>query len=200
MSAAVNYAEQALLAAHEYAVRYGVNPGLLMNSETYLSISDDAQLAEAAAFKHGILFSMPILINDDLPTGVVYTLPEFIVHHIQAGILTRDEFQAAIDQPVIVEKAIDLRPTAAEKQEPRDIIDEIDQLVDEQLQPGPRRGGDYGQENCPHCNQPWHGLPVTAEMKRLQLLPWQKREEALLDYSYKHDTSEVICPGGARLA
>jgi len=72
-----------------------------------------------------------------------------------------------------------------------DIVAAIDELVDESLKRGPV--DDYRvnrYHRCPHCDDDWHGLPVTARMV-------QMRCSGVLDetYRYEDDDSKVICHG-----
>lgn len=73
----------------------------------------------------------------------------------------------------------------------RDIVDDIDALVDEQLQQE-RSGYDHNvnQELCPHCGRHWHGLPLTAEVAMMYAA-------GIYDptYSVDSDDSPVVCPG-----
>lgn len=101
----------------------------------------------------------------------------------------------------------------------RDIVDEIDALIDDQLAAGEngmaRRAAAASDRRCPHCNRDWHGLAITArmeEMRREYELRTQRRlfaaymagevgeadyaESAILDdYRYADDTSDILCPG-----
>lgn len=76
----------------------------------------------------------------------------------------------------------------------RDIIDDIDALVDEQMAGGEPRGGfDYGDPDyprCPHCSEGWHGLKITRRMREMR---WGGAFDE--DYRYAADDSEVLCPG-----
>lgn len=77
----------------------------------------------------------------------------------------------------------------------RDIIDEIDTLVDEQLSGYSERSGyDYNvnQERCPHCRRLWHGLKIT---RRIESMAAQFAYDE--DYRYADDDSEVLCPGSS---
>lgn len=74
----------------------------------------------------------------------------------------------------------------------RDIIDDIDALVDEQM-----AGGEYGHRQrvreasrCPHCGDDWHGLAITEAMQRMR---WAGRFED--GYRHAEDASAVVCPG-----
>lgn len=101
----------------------------------------------------------------------------------------------------------------------RDIVDEIDALIDDQLAAGEtgmaRRAAAASDRRCPHCNRDWHGLAITTrmeEMRREYELRTQRRifaaymagevgeadyaESAILDdYRYADDTSDILCPG-----
>ncbi|NKV08519.1 hypothetical protein GS892_19330, partial [Rhodococcus hoagii] len=76
----------------------------------------------------------------------------------------------------------------------RDIIDDIDALVDEQMAGGEPIGGydydDPGFPDCPHCGEGWHGLKITARMREMR---WGGAFDE--DYRYAEDDSEVLCPG-----
>jgi len=76
----------------------------------------------------------------------------------------------------------------------RDIIDDIDALVDEQMAGGEPIGGyDYGDPDyprCPHCSEGWHGLKITARMREMR---WGGAFDE--GYRYAEDDSDVLCPG-----
>ncbi|AVP42299.1 hypothetical protein SEA_FENRY_73 [Gordonia phage Fenry] len=76
----------------------------------------------------------------------------------------------------------------------RDIVDDIDALIDEQLAAGEPIGGyDYNDPDYPkcwHCGRDWHGLAITERMNEMR---W--RGELDPDYRYADDTSRVVCPG-----
>ncbi|QDF17523.1 hypothetical protein SEA_PHROSTEDPHLAKE_80 [Gordonia phage PhrostedPhlake] len=76
----------------------------------------------------------------------------------------------------------------------RDIVDDIDALIDSQLDAGEPIGGyDYNDPDYPkcwHCGRDWHGLPITERMNEMR---W--RGEMDPDYRYADDTSRVVCPG-----
>ena len=76
----------------------------------------------------------------------------------------------------------------------RDIVDDIDALIDEQLDAGEPIGGyDYNDPDypkCGHCRGDWHGLAITERMIQMRL-----RGELEPDYRYADDTSRVVCPG-----
>lgn len=170
MSTAVEYAEQALLAAHQYGRLYHALPGAVaMNPETHQQILADAQLAKAQAIgRDETLFGMRVVVSELIPPGEIYALP------VYAEPDPNQELPAAE------------RPTG-------DIVCEIDQLIDEQM----RRGDSVRPaiERCPNCNRPWHGLAITTQMEEMRKLPHKEQERALAEYSYKKDTSDVICPG-----
>ena len=73
----------------------------------------------------------------------------------------------------------------------RDIVDDIDELVDEQLEQE-RSGYDHNvnQEHCPHCLRHWHGLPLTADVAAMYALGLFDPE-----YSAINDDSPIVCPG-----
>ena len=101
----------------------------------------------------------------------------------------------------------------------RDIVDEIDALIDDQLAAGEdgmaRRAAAASDRRCWHCGRAWHGLAITArmeEMRREYEIRTQRRifatlmagevgeadyaESAILDdYRYADDTSDILCPG-----
>lgn len=74
----------------------------------------------------------------------------------------------------------------------RDIVDDIDALIDSQLDAGEPIGGyDYNDPDYPKCwHCDWHGLPITERMNEMR---W--RGEMDPDYRYADDTSRVVCPG-----
>ncbi len=77
----------------------------------------------------------------------------------------------------------------------RDIVDEIDALVDWQLSKYSDRSGydhNVNQAKCPHewCDADFHGLPITRRMHTMRLMG---RVDP--DYRYGEDTSPVLCPG-----
>lgn len=82
-----------------------------------------------------------------------------------------------------------------------DIIDEIDELVDDQMSNYDNRTGwdhNINQNTCPNCNEPWHGLAITTLMKEMRAIPsYTQREQALAEYNYIKDTSDVVCPGSS---
>lgn len=97
----------------------------------------------------------------------------------------------------------------------RDIVDEIDALVDWQLDQHERRSGyDYNvnQAKCPHswCGEDWHSLPIKQRMREIRRL-WQSTVSIYEDeprvpeyvaaeldaYRYDQDDSAIICPGSA---
>ena len=91
-----------------------------------------------------------------------------------------------------------------------DLLGDIDSLIAENLEQGER--GEAFQENpdpCGHCQQMWHGLPITRRMVEMRE-EYQSRMEDLYeageevdyahwvmpdDYSYADDDSHVFCPG-----
>ncbi|MER5836675.1 hypothetical protein ACIQYW_18970 [Rhodococcus erythropolis] len=75
----------------------------------------------------------------------------------------------------------------------RDIIDEIDALVDEQLSAYDSRSGydhNVNQERCWHCGREWHGLKITERMQTMRSFG-----EVDAGYRYADDNSEILCPG-----
>ncbi|QDF17171.1 DNA binding protein [Gordonia phage William] len=76
----------------------------------------------------------------------------------------------------------------------RDIVDEIDALIDAQLDAGEPIGGyDYDDPDfptCGHCGGSWHGLAITERMVQMR---W--RGEMDPDYRYRDDDSRIVCPG-----
>lgn len=78
----------------------------------------------------------------------------------------------------------------------RDIVDEIDELVDAQMAGGePETGYDFDDPTfpeCPHswCSESWHGLAITQRMREMR---WRGRID--VDYRYNEDDSTVLCPG-----
>lgn len=83
----------------------------------------------------------------------------------------------------------------------RNIIDEIDALVDEQMADGEPVGGyDYGDPDypkCPHCYDDWHGLPITQRMRdmRYSFCGCAECRAELDAYRVGEDDSPVWCPG-----
>ncbi|WP_052314097.1 hypothetical protein [Nocardia thailandica] len=77
----------------------------------------------------------------------------------------------------------------------RDIVDEIDELVDWQMSQYDNRSGydhNVNQTTCPHpwCHADWHGLAITRRMQLMRRLGYVDPE-----YRYADDTSPVVCPG-----
>lgn len=75
----------------------------------------------------------------------------------------------------------------------RDIIDDIDALVDEQMDGYDNRSGydhNVNQDRCWHCGEDWHGLTITEEMRRMR-----RWGEVDAGYRYAEDESPVRCPG-----
>ncbi|GAB0106618.1 hypothetical protein JMUB6875_56040 [Nocardia sp. JMUB6875] len=76
------------------------------------------------------------------------------------------------------------------------VLDEIDRLVEDSMRDGePRVGYSYGDPTfpeCPnpYCEEPWHGLAITARMRWMR---W--RGVVDVDYAYGADDSPVLCPG-----
>jgi len=82
----------------------------------------------------------------------------------------------------------------------RDIIDEIDALVDEQLSRYDERTGyDYnvGIDKCPHCAGEWHGLPITEQVREMRAYYCGCEEcvAHLARYRASEDDSPIWCPG-----
>ncbi|KXF56160.1 hypothetical protein AXA44_02700 [Rhodococcus sp. SC4] len=82
----------------------------------------------------------------------------------------------------------------------RNIIDEIDALVDAQLEQE-ASGYDHNinQADCPHCGDDWHGLPITQRMRRMRLsyCGCTICETALAEYRRDEDDTPLWCPGSA---
>lgn len=84
--------------------------------------------------------------------------------------------------------------------DPRDdygrVLDDIDLLVEDSMRDGePRVGYSYGDPTfpeCPnpYCEEPWHGLAITARMRWMR---WRGVVDG--DYAYRADDSPVLCPG-----
>ncbi len=76
------------------------------------------------------------------------------------------------------------------------VLDDIDELVEDSMREGePRVGYSYGDPTfpeCPnpYCEEPWHGLAITARMRWMR---W--RGVVDVDYAYRADDSPVLCPG-----
>ncbi|ANA85540.1 hypothetical protein PBI_BLUEBERRY_78 [Gordonia phage Blueberry] len=94
----------------------------------------------------------------------------------------------------------------------RDIVDDIDALIDEQLaagEDGQARRAATAERRCGHCGRAWHGLAITARMEemhreyltsvvmaRMRGEEFEYAESAILgDYRYADDDSTVLCPG-----
>lgn len=84
--------------------------------------------------------------------------------------------------------AVDIQAWGTPKAEAprRDIVDEIDELVEWQMSGGGR------SPRCPHswCGREWHGFPMTRRIERMRAIG--RYDEA---YSVRDDDSEVLCPG-----
>lgn len=84
----------------------------------------------------------------------------------------------------------------------RDIIDRIDELVDDQLSRYPQRTGydhNANVQTCPHCDEEWHGLPITVLMRdmRARFCGCHTCESELSEYRSADDTTPTWCPGSA---
>ncbi|AOE44091.1 hypothetical protein SEA_BLINO_76 [Gordonia phage Blino] len=94
----------------------------------------------------------------------------------------------------------------------RDIVDDIDALIDEQLaagETGQARRAATADRRCGHCGRAWHGLAITTRMEemrreyltsvvlaRMRGEEYEYAESAILgDYRYADDDSTVLCPG-----
>ncbi|QFG09702.1 hypothetical protein PBI_PIPP_78 [Gordonia phage Pipp] len=94
----------------------------------------------------------------------------------------------------------------------RDIVDDIDALIDEQLaagETGQAQRAATADRRCGHCGRAWHGLAITTRMEKMRrdylnrvmmsrLLgeEYEYAESAILgDYRYADDDSTVLCPG-----
>ncbi|APE10779.1 hypothetical protein BO226_17555 [Rhodococcus sp. 2G] len=83
----------------------------------------------------------------------------------------------------------------------RNIIDEIDALVDEQMAGGEPVGGyDYGDPDyprCPHCYDDWHGLPITERVREMRIFycGCGACVAQLERYRTDEDDSPIWCPG-----
>lgn len=85
--------------------------------------------------------------------------------------------------------------TSADPLERRDIVDEIDELVDWQMSNYRNRSGydhNVNQDRCPHpwCHREWHGIAITRRIEGMRAV---RRYDP--DYRYNDDDSEVLCPG-----
>lgn len=96
-----------------------------------------------------------------------------------------------------------------------DILSDIDALIAEDLERGERdEAHQLNPDPCPHCNEMWHGLPITRRMVEMRREYQEAQEEAYEvyreggpgeveyadfvvpeDYSYSDDDSHVFCPG-----
>ncbi|HEY9314622.1 hypothetical protein [Williamsia sp.] len=96
----------------------------------------------------------------------------------------------------------------------RDIVDDIDRLVDEQLT-NPSSFTRSRPTRCPHCGRDFHGLAITQRMEEMRQEHMQRLYEHQVrilqgdevgdlhyaesefdpDYRYDEDDSEVLCPG-----
>ncbi|MFF2556551.1 hypothetical protein ACFVUS_36475 [Nocardia sp. NPDC058058] len=78
----------------------------------------------------------------------------------------------------------------------RRLLDEIDALVEDSMRDGePETGYDFDDPTypeCPnpYCDEPWHGLAITARMARMR---WHGMVDP--DYDYDTDDSPLLCPG-----
>ncbi|MEV6069120.1 hypothetical protein AB0L82_21435 [Nocardia sp. NPDC052001] len=76
------------------------------------------------------------------------------------------------------------------------LLDEIDALVEDSMRDGePETGYDFDDPtypDCPnpHCDEPWHGLAITARMSAMR---WRGLVDP--DYDYDTDDSPLLCPG-----
>ena len=73
------------------------------------------------------------------------------------------------------------------------MLDDITALIDAVLADGePETGYDYGDPTYPkcRCGEDWHGLPITADMVMMRAVGYYVEA-----YSYKDDTSAILCPG-----
>lgn len=94
----------------------------------------------------------------------------------------------------------------------RDIIDDIDALIDEQLaagETGQERRARTADRRCWHCGREWHGLAITKRLEEMRdeyrqraAEAYERGEEAeyatsaILDgYRYDQDDSDILCPG-----
>src|SRR5258705_3088254 len=73
----------------------------------------------------------------------------------------------------------------------KDIVDEIDALVDASL--ARPIVDDYNADRydkCVHCNRDWHGIPITAKIAEMY-------SHGTFDESYRvgNDDTEVLCQG-----
>ena len=94
----------------------------------------------------------------------------------------------------------------------RDIIDDIDALIDDQLaagEAGQQQRATTGDRPCWHCGRAWHGLAVTVRLEEMRR-EYRRRADAATDrgeeieyatsaildgYRYDEDDSEILCPG-----
>ena len=86
----------------------------------------------------------------------------------------------------------------------RDIVDEIDALVDESLARGEQSDSFHGNQwrrnhPCPWCVEGYHYLPITQEMYRMRQGSYAQDEfgQGIVDPDYRleNDTSPILCPG-----
>ncbi|QXN76663.1 hypothetical protein [Mycobacterium phage Maco7] len=95
------------------------------------------------------------------------------------------------------------------------LMSDIDSLISEDLERGERdEAHQANPDPCPHCNQMWHGLPITRRMVEMREEYLEHQQEILdgyregepgeidyahwvmpEDYSYATDDSHVFCPG-----
>ena len=83
----------------------------------------------------------------------------------------------------------------------RDIVDDIDALVDEQLQQEPS-GYDHNinQSQCWHCGRDFHGLPITERMEQMRReYHYTGNVEHLAEYRYAEDDSAILCLGSTAI-
>lgn len=84
------------------------------------------------------------------------------------------------------------------------VLDEIDRLVDDSIARGDRSQSFHGEQMrvhaaCPWCPEPWHFLPITANLLAMRNGSYGRDEFGYgivdPDYSYRDDESGVVCPG-----
>lgn len=121
------------------------------------------------------------------PSDTMRTLQERIL----AGVISASALNEVLGQVTgLSQQAWD----AGLPREPRDIVDEIDALVEESMAGGePRTGyscGDPTFPRCGHCDRHWHGLPITERIAEMYA-------DGVYDPEYlvAKDDSPVLCEG-----
>lgn len=137
-------------------------------------------------FEGGIVF--PTGLGGDAATLVLLAPGEHLVNHLP--LLSPFNEDGSINADFLA----GFEPAGYFKEpsrEPVDIVDAIDELVNDQLAPGPV--DDYTvdrYDRCPHCDRQWHGLKITVRIEKMRAMGQFDQS-----YRYADDVSEVICEG-----